>query len=295
MRGPSRFASRISGFVLTSHFPLLTSRFYTHGVTNAITAVVVVILTVIEDDLCVLLIRRSGEPFAEYWALPGGLLPAEESLDRAAARKLLEETGVQDVYLEQLYTFGELSRGVGVTTETQRAQRSSGDRGRGRGGKDAGAARRAARGAGHLTPQPPLHDVERGSSARGIAVTYFALVQHEQVRLRESETWQPAWHNAHTLPALAFDNNRVVEYAIRRLRAKLDYTNVAYSLLPRTFTLSELQQVYEAILDRPLDKRNFRRRMLSLGIIKAAGGTRMEGAHRPAGLYTFTKREPVVV
>ncbi len=291
MRGPSRFASRISGFVLTSHFPLLTSRFYTHGVTNAITAVVVVILTVIEDDLCVLLIRRSGEPFAEYWALPGGLLPAEESLDRAAARKLLEETGVQDVYLEQLYTFGELSRGVGVTTETQRAQRSSGDRGRGRGGKDAGAARRA----GHLTPQPPLHDVERGSSARGIAVTYFALVQHEQVRLRESETWQPAWHNAHTLPALAFDNNRVVEYAIRRLRAKLDYTNVAYSLLPRTFTLSELQQVYEAILDRPLDKRNFRRRMLSLGIIKAAGGTRMEGAHRPAGLYTFTKREPVVV
>ena len=137
--------------------------------------------------------------------------------------------------------------------------------------------------------------MERGSSARGIAVTYFALVQHEQVRLRESETWQPAWHNAHTLPALAFDNNRVVEYAIRRLRAKLDYTNVAYSLLPRTFTLSELQQVYEAILDRPLDKRNFRRRMLSLGIIKAAGGTRMEGAHRPAGLYTFTKREPVVV
>ena len=291
MRGPSRFASRISGFVLTSHFPLLTSRFYTHGVTNAITAVVVVILTVIEDDLCVLLIRRSGEPFAEYWALPGGLLPAEESLDRAAARKLLEETGVQDVYLEQLYTFGELSRGVGVTTETLTAQRSSGVGGCGRGGYVGGAARRA----GHLTPRPPLHDVERGSSARGIAVTYFALVQHEQVRLRESETWQPAWHNAHTLPALAFDNNRVVEYAIRRLRAKLDYTNVAYSLLPRTFTLSELQQVYEAILDRPLDKRNFRRRMLSLGIIKAAGGTRMEGAHRPAGLYTFTKREPVVV
>ena len=254
--------------------------------TNPIVAVVVVILTVVEDDLCVLLIRRSGEPFADYWALPGGLLPPEESLDRAAARKLLEETGVQDVYLEQLYTFGELSRGAGFTTETQGAQRSSGDRGRGRVRKNAAASGRT---------EPITHNLQPTTSPRGIAVTYFALVQHEQVRLRESETWRPAWHNAHTLPVLAFDNNRVVEYAIRRLRAKLDYTNVAYSLLPRTFTLSELQQVYEAILDHPLDKRNFRRRMLSLGIIKAAGGTRMEGAHRPAQLYTFTKREPVVV
>ena len=82
---------------------------------------------------------------------------------------------------------------------------------------------------------------------------------------------------------------------MRRLRSKLEYTNVAYSLLPRQFTLSELQQVYEAILDREMDKRNFRRRMLSLGIIKPAGGRRMEGAHRPAQLYTFTRREPMTV
>jgi 8-oxo-dGTP diphosphatase len=115
------------------------------------------------------------------------------------------------------------------------------------------------------------------------------------VRLRESDTWQPQWHSVYKLPALAFDNNAVVDYAVRRLRSKLDYTNVAYSLLPRQFTLSDLQQVYEAILDRELDKRNFRRRMLSLGIIKAAGATRMEGAHRPAQLYTFTRREPVQV
>ena len=208
-------------------------------------AVVVVILTVVDDDLRVLLIRRSAEPFREYWALPGGLLAEGETLDRAAARKLLDETGVQDVYLEQLYTFGELSRGDGA--------------------------------------------------GRGVAVTYFALVQYGQVRLRESGEWQPAWHSAYQLPALAFDNNAVVDYAVRRLRSKLDYTNVAYSLLPRQFTLSELQQVYEAILDHELDKRNFRRRMLSLGIIKPAGATRMEGAHRPAQLFTFTRREPVQV
>lgn len=212
---------------------------------SPLVAVVVVILTVVEDGLRVLLIRRSAQPFSDYWALPGGLLPGSESLDRAAARKLLDETGVQDVYLEQLYTFGELSRGDG--------------------------------------------------SERGVAIAYFALVQHEQVRLRDSKTWQPDWHNAYALPALAFDNNAVVDYAVRRLRSKLEYTNVAYSMLPRQFTLSELQQVYEAILDRELDKRNFRRRMLSLGIIKPAGGTRMEGAHRPAQLYTFAKREPVVV
>lgn len=244
------------------------------------TGVVVVILTVIEDDLNVLLIRRSADPFRDYWALPGGLLPPGESLDRAAARKLLDETGVSDVYLEQLYTFGELAiSGTALNAEAQRgAEGSQSSRGKGTSAKRPGPL--------SLVPNP---------SPRAIAVTYFALVQHDQVRLRDSDAWHPQWHNAFTLPALAFDNNTVVDYAIRRLRAKLDYTNVAYSLLPRTFTLSELQQVYEAILDRPMDKRNFRRRMLSLGIIKPAGGTRMEGAHRPAQLYTFTKREPMVV
>jgi ADP-ribose pyrophosphatase YjhB (NUDIX family) len=210
-----------------------------------LTAVVVVILTVVDDDLKVLLVHRAADPYGGYWALPGGLLGDGESLDRAAARKLLDETGVQDVYLEQLYTFGELPRG------------------------------------------------EDGQ--RGVAVTYFALVQYEQVRLAERTSWQPQWHSAYKLPALAFDNNAVVDYAVRRLRSKLEYTNVAYSLVPRQFTLSELQQVYEAILDREMDKRNFRRRMLSLGVIKPAGGRRMDGAHRPAQLYTFTRREPMTV
>jgi len=186
-----------------------------------------------------------GDDFADQGGFLPGPLIAGETFEAAAVRKLGEETGVRDVYLEQLYTFGELSRG--------------------------------------------------DHAQRGIAVTYFALVQHEQVRLRDSRVWHPAWHNAYGLPRLAFDNNLVVDYAVRRLRSKLEYTNVAYSLLPRQFTLSELQLVYEAILDREMDKRNFRRRMLSLGIIKPSGAKRMEGAHRPAELYTFVKREPVVV
>jgi 8-oxo-dGTP diphosphatase len=238
------------------------------------TAVVVVILTVVEDDVRVLLIRRSADPFRDSWALPGGLLDPSESLDRAAVRKLLDETGVQDVFLEQLYTFGEL-----ITADGAQVVESP---------------RRPPPPARARKSKAPAPNSQRPAT-RTIAVTYFALVQHGQVRLRDSDLWHPQWHNAYTLPPLAFDNNTVVDYAIRRLRAKLDYTNVAYSLVPRHFTLSDLQQVYEAILDRPMDKRNFRRRMLSLGIIKPAGGTRKEGAHRPAQLYTFTKREPVVV
>ena len=179
-------------------------------------AVLVVILTVSEEELRVLLIHRSGEPYLGWWALPGGgLLPAE-TLAAASARKLVEETGVGDVYLEQLFTFDGL-------------------------------------------------DAEPGP----VAVA--------------------------ALPELAFDNARVIDYAITRLRNKLVYTNVAYSLLPQAFPLSDLQAVYESIFGRAFDKRNFRRRMLSQGIIRPTGKTVARGAHRPAELFEFTSRRPMVL
>jgi 8-oxo-dGTP diphosphatase len=205
-------------------------------------AVVVVILTVVDDELRVLLIHRSGKPFLGMWALPGGLLRPGEALSDAAARKLVDETGVADVYLEQLYTFDRLD----------------------------------------------------GAVATG-AVCYFALVDSSQVRLRDESSWQPAWHAVEDLPGLAFDNKRVVDYAVQRLQNKLEYTNVAYSLMPQSFTLSDLQSVYESIFGRAFDKRNFRRRMLSLGIIRPTGQTRARGAHRPAELFEFTSRQPMVL
>jgi 8-oxo-dGTP diphosphatase len=205
-------------------------------------AVVVVILTVVDEDLRVLLIHRSGDPFTGMWALPGGVLRPGEALSDAAARKLVDETGVADVYLEQLYTFDGL------------------------------------KGAPHTA-----------------AVSYFALVDSSLVRLRDESSWQPAWHAAEELPPLAFDNKRVVEYAIQRLQNKLEYTNVAYSLMPPSFTLTDLQEVYESIFGRAFDKRNFRRRMLSLGIIRPTGQTRARGAHRPAELFEFTSRQPMVL
>jgi len=203
-------------------------------------AVLVVIFTVQADRLQVLLIRRSGEPFRGYWALPGGLLASSEAPDDAAIRKLGEETGVSDVFLEQLYTFSDLDG--------------------------------------------------RGS----VAVAYFALVDAQQAHLARRRAWLPAWFAVADLPDLAFDNASVIDYALQRLRAKLEYSNVGYSLLPESFTLSQLQGAYEAILARPLDKRNFRKRMLSLGIIEPTGRVAAEGRHRPAQLYAFRERRPVM-
>ncbi|MCC7363002.1 MAG: NUDIX domain-containing protein [Dehalococcoidia bacterium] len=206
-------------------------------------AVVVVIFTITPDgQLSVLLIERAAAPEQGRWALPGGALLDGESLDGAAVRKLRDETGVADVYLEQLFTFDRLGGGLA-----------------------------------------------------DVVVTYFALVDHARTRLRPDLEWRPQWHAVRGLPPVAFENERVVEYAERRLRNKLEYTNVVYSLLPSRFTLTEMQRVYEAILGEEMDKRNFRRRVVGLGIVRETGATRKQGAHRPAMLYEFSVREPMSV
>ena len=130
----------------------------------------------------------------------------------------------------------------------------------------------------------------------GVAIASFALVDAGAVRLREEpdDAWRPAWHPVEELPRLAFANNRVIEQAVERARAKLEYTNIAYGLLPERFTLRELQATYEAIVGGAhLDRRNFRKRMLGNAVIEPTEELRREGAHRPARLYRFTSREPV--
>jgi 8-oxo-dGTP diphosphatase len=203
-------------------------------------AVLVVIFTVESGRLQVLLIRRSAEPHKDAWSLPGGLLAEGESLEGAAVRKLAEETGLTDVFLEQLYTFSDLD--------------------------------------------------QTGS----VAVAYFALVDSSEALLAERSDWLPAWFPVAEAPALAFRNNEVIDYALRRLRSKLDYSNVAYSLLPEEFSLSQLQGTYEGILGRRLDKRNFRKRVTTLGLVEPTGRRSGAGRHRPAQLYRFRQRKPVV-
>ncbi len=207
---------------------------------SPVVAAIVVILAVREGKLHVLLVHRSGPPEEDRWALPGGRWDGVEDLETAATRVLERETGVTNLYLEQLFTADSLD-----------------------------------------------------ASAPSLAVAYFALVEPSTVRLRKEESWRPQWHAVESLPDLAFRNNELIDQAVARVGAKLEYTNIAYGLLPEQFTFRDLHETYEAILRKPLDRRNFRKRMLSMGIIEATGGTRREGAHRPAKLYRFTSREPV--
>src|SRR2546428_1497369 len=190
-----------------------------------------------QRGLQVLLVKGRSGPYEDIWAIPGGFVNTDESLEAAAKRELQEETGLQDVYLEQLYTFG---------------------------------------------------DPGRDPRTRVITVVYFALLDSARLQVRAaSDAADVGWFSVYNLPELAFDHAKILQYALDRLRGKLDYTNIAFSLLPEQFTLRELQRVYEIILHRKLDKRNFRKKILATGILEDTGAKKMEGTHRPARLYRF--------
>ena len=129
-----------------------------------------------------------------------------------------------------------------------------------------------------------------------VSVAYFALVNYARINLRvPGKCDNIGWFPVATPPPLAYDHAEMLAYALQRLRWKLEYTNIVYSLLPRDFTLTELQRVYETIVDRPLDKRNFRKKMLSLGLLQATPRVAKAGAHRPARLYRFRRRTPMMI
>jgi len=200
----------------------------------------VVIFTIRDDRLQVLLIERGIPPFKGRWALPGGFILEGESLEDAAVRELEEETGVRDVFLEQLYTFG--------------------------------GPRRDPRG-------------------RVVTVAYYALIASDRALKAGSDASAAQWMPADRVPDLAFDHGEIVHYAIERLRNKLEYTTVGFQLLPKKFTLTQVQRVYEAILGRVLDKRNFRRKMELLEILSPLKEWSHEGATRPAQLYAFSAKK----
>ncbi|HEY3312229.1 MAG TPA: NUDIX domain-containing protein [Anaerolineales bacterium] len=204
-----------------------------------------VIFTVSAEKLKVLLVKRAQQPFMGMWSIPGGFLKTGESLDDAAIRVMREKTGVKEVYLEQLYTFG----------------------------------------------RP-----DRDPRSRVITVTYFALIPWQNlVQPGSGKVTDLAWYPADEVPELAFDHEEILAYATNRLRTKAGYSNIVYGLLPEQFRLSDLQRIYEIITNKALDKRNFRKRMLATGLLKETGRKEIIGAHRPARLYCFKKREYVVL
>lgn len=190
-----------------------------------------------DQDLKVLLIQRDLDPFAGKWALPGGFVHEEETLEDAARRELREETGLNRVFLEQLYTFG---------------------------------------------------DPRRDPRERVVTVAYYALVNIRDHRVRAStDARNAAWFAVTDLPSLAFDHDLILETARERLRGKLSYQPIGFELLPRQFTLFQLQRLYETILEKPLDKRNFRRKILGTGLLKETDEIEQDVAHRAARLYRF--------
>jgi 8-oxo-dGTP diphosphatase len=190
-----------------------------------------------ESELKVLLVERALEPFKGSWALPGGFVHVDETIDAAARRELAEEAGLTNVFLEQLYTFGA---------------------------------------------------VERDPRERIVSVAYFALVKLSDYNVRAAADAADArWFPISRVPKLAFDHAEILATALERLKGKVRYQPIGFELLPPKFTLSQLQHLYEAVLGTELDKRNFRKKVLSFGLLVALKETQMAGRHRPAQLFRF--------
>lgn len=197
----------------------------------------VVMMTLRDEALQVLLVKRALAPYRGDWAIPGGFVHLDESLEAAARRELCEETGVTEVYLEQLYTFG---------------------------------------------------DPGRDTRGRVISVAYIALVPTPLALQAGSDAREARWWPVADRPPLAFDHDRILNYALTRLRYKIEYSAVGFRLMPEQFTLSELQRAYEIILGEPLDKRNFRRRLNEAEVIEPTEEFHA-GEGRPARLYRFRR------
>jgi 8-oxo-dGTP diphosphatase len=194
-----------------------------------------------ELDLKIMLIKRDISPFQGEWAIPGGFVRMDETLEQAALRELQEETGIHDVFLEQLYTFG---------------------------------------------------DLERDPRDRTITVSYYALINLVEQQIQAATDAREAnWFGISEIPKLAFDHDRILQTAIARLRSKIRYEPIGFELLPQKFTLTQLQKLYETVLDRQLDKRNFRKKILGMDLLIDTNELEQGVSHRAAKLYRFDENK----
>lgn len=193
-----------------------------------------------DNKLNVLLINQKFGELKNKWALVGGFVKDNETLNDAVNRELQEETGIKVNYLEQLFTFGD--------------------------------------------------KVDRDPRFRVISVAYFALVNSAKLVLQaDSDAEDAKWFSINELPNLAFDHKEILKTAKTRLQSKLTYQPIGFDLLPKEFLFSELENLYCTILEKEIDRRNFRKKILSFGIVEETEkfGNKIKG--RPAKLYKFNK------
>lgn len=190
--------------------------------------------------LNLLLINRGIEPYKGSWALPGGFMKIDETAEQGAMRELQEETGVKDIYIEQLQAFTA---------------------------------------------------VDRDPRERVMTIAFMAFVRQEKYEVIAGDDAAKAqWFPVNSLPQLAFDHKEIITLALDKLRWKMTYEPLAFRLLNKTFTISQLQTIYEVVFDKRFDRRNFHKKLTSLGYIISTD-EQQKTIGRPSTLYTFDERK----
>ncbi|GAB1453789.1 NUDIX domain-containing protein [Draconibacterium sp.] len=191
-----------------------------------------------EFDLKLLLLKRNFDPEKGNWSLMGGFIAPDESLDQSAQNIVSRLTGLDNVYMEQLYAFG---------------------------------------------------NVDRDSGGRIVSVAYFSLLKINDHDSELVKKHGASWVSVNELPELIFDHQEMVEKALRRLRVKARMQPIGFELLPKKFTIPQLQRLYEAIYQMPFDKRNFRRKLLAMGLLEKLNEKEKETSKKGAFYYRFNK------
>ena len=192
------------------------------------------------QTISVLLIKRKYEPYKGQWAIPGGFVLNDESLEEAIERELKEETGIKINYLEQLYTFG---------------------------------------------------NPKRDPRNRVVSVAYFGLIKPSAFKIFAStDAEEVQWFKIDELPKLSFDHKEILNMAITRLQGKITYEPIGFELLDTKFPFSDLEKLYTTLLGRTIDRRNFRKKLLSLNVLDELDEKVSKGSGRPANLFQFNKK-----
>ena len=191
-------------------------------------------------SLNILLVKRANEPFKDYWALPGGFVHQTEETDACAKRILKEKTGLQKIFIEQLYTFS---------------------------------------------------DPQRDPRGWTISVAYFALINPKQFEIETGRnTTEVQWWQWRELPTLAFDHKEIIKLGIERLKGKVTYQPIGFELVDSYFSFRSLQHLYELILEKKIDKRNFRKKILKTGLLIPKKNQVKKHKNEP-DLFRFDKRQ----